>query len=176
VIDFTLSEVSNTMFDGVHATGPERMRAAVQRGIPLLVVPGALDFFNQGALDTVPDEYRKRPHYKHNPVATLVRVNEEEMRALGRDIASRISDAFAPTSVMVPTLGLSLIGVPGGPIADLAADAAIVDSLRARLPDSIPVEVLETDINSAEFGEAVAARFLEMLSRPEGALQHAVAT
>lgn len=163
VIDFTLSEVSNTMFDGVHATGPDRMRAAVERGLPLLVVPGSLDFFNQGPLDTVPDEYRKRPHYKHNPVATLVRVDAEEMRALGRQIAERISGATAPTAVMVPTRGLSLIGVPGGPISDPDADAAVIDGLRESLPESIPLEVLDTDINSPEFGEAVATRFLELL-------------
>ncbi|HYI33742.1 MAG TPA: Tm-1-like ATP-binding domain-containing protein [Glaciibacter sp.] len=165
VIDFTLSEVSNTMFDGVHATGPDRMRAAVECGLPLLVVPGSLDFFNQGALDTVPDEYRKRPHYKHNPVATLVRVNEEEMRALGRQIAERISTATAPTTVMVPTRGLSLIGVPGGPISDARADAAVIDGLRESLPASIPLEVFDTDINSAEFGNAVAERFLGMLAQ-----------
>lgn len=165
VIDFTLSEVSNTMFDGVHATGPDRMRAAVECGLPLLVVPGALDFFNQGALDTVPDEYRKRPHYRHNPVATLIRVNEAEMRTLGREIAERISDAVAPTAVMVPMEGLSLIGVPGGPISDSAAETALVEALRENLPASVPLEVLKTDINSPEFGEAVAARFLAMLER-----------
>jgi uncharacterized protein (UPF0261 family) len=164
VIDFTLSEVANTMFDGVHATGPDRMRAAVERGIPLLVVPGALDFFNQGALDTLPDEYRKRPHYRHNPVATLVRVNEDEMRTLGRQIAERISSAVGPIAVMVPTQGLSLIGVPGGPINDPRADAAVIDGLRDNLPESIQVDVYETDINSAEFGEAVATRFLGMLT------------
>jgi uncharacterized protein (UPF0261 family) len=163
VIDFTLSEVSNTMFDGVHATGPDRMRAAVERGLPLLVVPGALDFFNQAALDTVPDEYRRRPHYRHNPVATLVRVNKDEMRTLGRQIAERISDAVAPTAVMVPTEGLSLIGAHDGPISDHDADAALVDGLRERLPPSIPIEVLETDINSPEFGEAVAVRFLALM-------------
>jgi uncharacterized protein (UPF0261 family) len=164
VIDFTLSEVSNTMFDGVHATGPDRMRAAVERGLPLLVVPGSLDFFNQGALDTVPDEYRKRPHYKHNPVATLVRVNADEMRLLGHQIAERIGGATAPTTVMVPTQGLSLIGVPGGPISDSVADAALIEALRERLPESIPLEVIETDINSPEFGQAVATRFLELLA------------
>lgn len=163
VIDFTLSEVANTMFDGVHATGPQRMRAAVEQRLPLLVVPGALDFFNQGALDTVPAEYLKRLHYRHNPVATLVRVEEEEMRTLGREIAERLSDAVAPTAVMVPTKGLSLIGVPGGPISEPDADAALIAALREHLPSSIPLEVVQTDINSPEFGEAVATRFLAML-------------
>lgn len=169
VIDFTLSEIANTMFDGVHATGPDRMRAVVDRGLPLLVVPGALDFFNQGALDTVAEQYTRRQHYKHNPVATLVRVHSEEMSELGRRIAEILRGATGATSVMVPSQGLSLIGVAGGPIGDAGADAALIASLREHVPDSIPVEVLDTDINSPEFGEAVAARFLELMrgERPD---------
>jgi uncharacterized protein (UPF0261 family) len=163
VIDFTLSEISNTMFDGVHTAGPDRMRAAVEQGIPLLVVPGALDFFNQGAIATVPVAYLERQHYRHNPVATLIRVNGEEMSELGRRIAEKLGDATAPTAVMVPTGGLSLVGVAGGPIADAGADRALLASLEENLPAAIPVEVLSTDINSAEFGEAVAARFLELM-------------
>jgi uncharacterized protein (UPF0261 family) len=163
VIDFTLSEVANSLFDGVHATGPDRMRAAVDAGIPLLVVPGAADFFNQGALDTVPQAYRDRPHYKHNPVATLVRLNGPEMAEVGRQVAERIGTATAPTAVMVPNGGLSLIGVAGGPIHDAAADGALVDALRSDLPSTVQLTVMETDINSEEFGNAVADEFLQLM-------------
>ena len=165
MIDFTLSELANTYFDGVHATGPDRIRGAVDAGIPLLVVPGAADFFNQGALDTVPEEYRLRKHYKHNPVATLVRVRGEEMAVLGEQLAERLEAVTAPTAVMMPTRGLSLIGVPGGPIADEAADRALLDSLRQKLRSDIPIIELDTDINSPEFGNAVADQFLELLDR-----------
>jgi uncharacterized protein (UPF0261 family) len=93
------------------------------------------------------------------------------MRELGRQIAERIAGAVAPTAVMVPTRGLSLIGVPGGPIADSEADAAVIDGLRDELPASIPLEVLDTDINSEEFGNAVASRFLGLLAESGAADQ-----
>jgi len=162
VIDFTLSELANSLFDGVHATSDDRIRGAVDAGLPLLVVPGSADFFNQGPLSTLPDEYRERPHYKHNPVATLVRVRPEEMETLGRQLAERLAPATAPTSVLFPTRGLSLIGVEGGPIADADADAAFLRGLRSALRDDIPVTVLDTDINSPEFASAAATEFLRL--------------
>lgn len=163
VIDFTLSELANTYFDGVHATGPDRMRGAVDARLPLLVVPGAADFFNQGALSSLPEEYRKRRHYKHNPVATLVRVEADEMRALGEQLAERLCTAVAPTAVMMPTRGLSLIGVAGGAIEDREADLAFLESLRQHLRKDIPIVEVDADINAREFAEAVADRFLAML-------------
>lgn len=164
VIDFTLSEPANSLFDGVHATSDTRMRAAVDAGIPLLVVPGAGDFFNQGAMSTVPDRYRSRKLYHHNPVATLVRLETDDMTALGRVIAERLAGATGPTEVMVPSLGLSLIGVPDGPIADQRADIALIDSLRENLPHRIALTVIDDHINSAAFAKAVADRFLDMMA------------
>lgn len=170
VIDFTLSEPANSMFDGIHATGPDRMTAAVECGLPLVVVPGAADFFNQGPINSVPEKYQDRAMYHHNPVATLVRINGPEMSHLGAEIAARIGGATAPTSVMVPTRGLSLEGRSGGAIADEAADVALAESLRAHLRSDIPLELFNTDINSVEFGNAVASRFLDLVDESRKAM------
>ena len=60
VIDYTLSELANSLMDGLHATGPDRLRVAGRNGLPQVVVPGCVDFFNQGARDTLPERYRGR--------------------------------------------------------------------------------------------------------------------
>ena len=49
VIDYTLSEVANALLGGLHADGPERLTVAGKHGLPQVVVPGCVDFFNQGA-------------------------------------------------------------------------------------------------------------------------------
>ena len=54
VVDYTLSELANSLMDGIHATGPERLTVAGRLGLPQVVVPGCVDFFNQGPRDTVP--------------------------------------------------------------------------------------------------------------------------
>ncbi|AXH34779.1 UPF0261 family protein [Humibacter sp. BT305] len=165
VVDFTLSELANTIFDGIHATPPERMTAAPIAGVPTVVVPGAGDFFNQGPLGSVPDRYHSRAMYHHNPVATLVRVQEDEMRTLGRMIADRLRGASGPVEVVMPTGGLSLIGVPGGPIADASADRALLETLRAELPDDVVLIERPESVNDESLGRFVGERFIALAAR-----------
>ena len=167
VIDFTISELANSIHGGLHATSDSRMRAAVTSGIPLLVVPGAGDFFNQGAVENLPKEFLARKHYRHNTVATLVRINPEESAILGERLAKILSGATAPTCVVVPTKGLSLIGVFGGPLYDIDADRALAQSCELNLPAGIGFERVDLDINDEEFGHHVATRFLELIKQDQ---------
>jgi len=162
VVEYTVSEIANSVRNGIHATGPERMRAAAVRGLPLLVVPGAADFFNQGPRDTVPSEYAGRAQYFHNPVATLVRMSRDEMREVGRRLAAVVNEARGPVQVLIPSRGLSLIGVAGGAIHDEAADAALTEELCSAVRDPAVVEVVDLDINDPAFGRLAARRFIQL--------------
>jgi uncharacterized protein (UPF0261 family) len=162
VIEFSISELANSLFDGVHATDERRLTVAGQHGIPQIVTPGCADFFNQGPLDSVPDRWRDRPLYKHNPVATLVRIKSDEMTKLGRVLAQRLNGSVGPTAVIVPTRGYSLIDVEGGPLWDPDADLALVEALESDLRDEIKVERVDLPVNDPEFGRLVARRFIEL--------------
>src|SRR5258708_22628160 len=107
VVDYTLSELANSLMDGIHATGPERLTVVGAVGLPQVVVPGCVDFFNQGAPDTLPEKYRRRRSYYHNPVATLVRLEPGEMAELGRIVATRLNGARGPVSLAAPPRGFS---------------------------------------------------------------------
>lgn len=165
VIEYTVSEAANTAHDGIHATDESRMRAAADAGLPLIVVPGAADFFNQGPESTVPAEFLARKHYKHNPVATLVRVTSEEMPALADLIVSRIKDAQGPVEVVFPLGGLSLVGVGDGPLSDHRADERLADELEKRLPQSIPIIRSDHHVNEPEFARLVSTRFLQLMKQ-----------
>lgn len=169
VIELSVSELANSLFDGVHATDERRLTVAGGYGIPQVVTPGCADFFNQGPLDTVPERWRGRPLYKHNPVATLVRINRDEMAELGRVIARRLNGAVGPTAVVVPTRGYSLIDVEGGPLWDHEADMALVEALEAELRDDVAVERVDLAVNDPEFGRLVARRFIELAASAEAA-------
>jgi uncharacterized protein (UPF0261 family) len=166
VVDYTLSEVANSLLDGLHATGPERLRAAGAHGLPQVVVPGCVDFFNQGAPETVPERYRGRRSYYHNPVATLVRLDPGEMAELGRTIALRLNEAHGPVRVLVPTQGFSLADVEGGDLWYPEADAAFVEALGSALRDDVPLELVETHVNDPAFADLVAERYLALVSTP----------
>jgi uncharacterized protein (UPF0261 family) len=166
VIDYTLSELANTLLDGLHATGPDRLRVAGARGLPQVIVPGCVDFFNQGAPETVPAEYRSRKSYYHNPVATLVRLEPEEMTELGRIVAERLNDSRGPVQVLAPTQGFSLADVEGGDLWFPEADAAFLDALGSALRPDIPLELVDTHVNDPELADLVAERYLLLASTP----------
>jgi uncharacterized protein (UPF0261 family) len=162
VIDFTLSELANSLLDGIHATGPDRLRVAGRHGIPQVVVPGCVDFFNQGPRDTVPERYRSRKSYFHNPVATLVRLDAAEEAALGRDVAERLNEATGPVHVVAPTRGFSLADAEGGDLWDPEADRAFLDALGEALRPDIPYETIDAHVDDPEFAEVVAARYVTL--------------
>lgn len=163
VIDFTLSELANAMHPtGIHATGPRRLTVAGEHGLPQVVVPGCVDFFNQGAPEDLPDQYRDRKRYYHNPVATLVRLTADEEAELGRIVASRLSAARGPVRVLCPTGGFSLADVPGGALWDPEANAAFIDSLRESLPSAIPFEEVDAHVDDPDFADLVADRYLTL--------------
>ncbi|MGH2995807.1 MAG: Tm-1-like ATP-binding domain-containing protein [Gaiellaceae bacterium] len=169
VVDYTLSELANSLMNGLHATGPDRLRVAGAHGLPQVVVPGCVDFFNQGARETVPAEYRARKSYYHNPVATLVRLEPEEMAALGRVVAERLNEARGPVCVLAPTLGFSLADVEGGDLWYPEADAAFLDALGAALRSEFRLELVDTHVNDPAFADLVAERYLAMVSAPTSA-------
>jgi uncharacterized protein (UPF0261 family) len=166
VIDYTLSELANSLLDGLHATGPDRLRVAGAHGLPQVVVPGCVDFFNQGARETVPAEYRGRKSYYHNPVATLVRLEPVEMAELGGIVAERLNEARGAVHVVAPTLGFSLADVEGGDLWFPEADAAFLDALGSALRPDIQLELVDTHVNDPEFADLVAERYLVLASAP----------
>jgi uncharacterized protein (UPF0261 family) len=166
VVDYTLSELANSLMDGVHATGPERLRIAGRNGLPQVVVPGCCDFFNQGARDTVPERFRDRKSYFHNPVATLVRLSPEEGAALGRMIAERLAASSGPVHVVVPARGFSLADAEGGDLYDPPADRALIDALRDALRPEFAYEEVDAHVDDPAFADLVADRYLTLVKEP----------
>jgi uncharacterized protein (UPF0261 family) len=165
VIDFTTDELTDELVGGFHAAGPDRLRAIGRLGLPQVVVPGCIDFSVHGRPEAIPAALQGRPIYTHNPEFTLVRTRPDEMARLGHIFAERLNEAAGPVAVMVPTEGLSIPSVPGGPFWDPDADAAFLAALRADLRPDIPVSTHEHHINAPAFAAAVADRFVALLQQ-----------
>jgi uncharacterized protein (UPF0261 family) len=164
VVDYTLSEVANSLMNGLHTTGPDRLRVVGRVGLPQVVVPGCVDFFNQGPRDTVPERYKSRQSYFHNPVATLVRLSRDEEATLGADVAARLNEAIGPVRVVAPTRGFSLADAEGGALWDPVADGAFLDALSGALRADIPFEVVNAHVDDDRFADIVAERYLSLVS------------
>ena len=165
VIDYTTSELVDEMLGGVFSAGPHRLEAAGRKGIPQVVVPGALEVLNFGARDTVPAKYNvpERKCIIHNPNVCAVRTNREESAQLGTILAKKVSAARAPSAVMLPLRGLDAYEQPpDGPWIDPEADAALFAAIKENLREGIPVVELPYNINDAEFADATFNKFMEL--------------
>jgi len=165
VADITTTEWCDELIGGVLSAGPDRLGAAARAGIPQVVSVGALDMCNWGAIDTVPERFRDRNLYRHNPQVTLMRTTPAENAELGRIIAGRLNAATGPVALFLPLRGVSMIDAEGMPFWSPEADAALFDGIRASL-DRTVVELVELDlhVNDPAFADAMAGRLLAMLA------------
>jgi uncharacterized protein (UPF0261 family) len=163
IIDFTPSEIVGTLVGGIHYGGPRRMKRAGLLGIPQILVPACVDF-SVHHTTSIPDEFKNRPIYDHNPEFALARCTKEEMGKLGAYFAECANTSVGPTEIVIPGEGYSIPNVPGGVFWDRNADAAFETELMKNLKPEIAVEKLPLHANSKEFGIAVAQRFLSLIS------------
>ena len=92
VIDVTTTEVCDLLLGGVLSPAPRTASARSRaRACPMSARCGALDMVNFGAIDTVPERYRGRNLYVHNPQVTLMRTTAEENARIGDWIAERLN-------------------------------------------------------------------------------------
>lgn len=163
VLDVTTTEWCDEVVGGVLTAGPDRLTAAARAGIPQVVSVGALDMVNFGALDTVPERFRHRTLYRHNPSVTLMRTTPDESREIGRRIAAQLNRATGPVVLMLPLRGVSMIDAPGQPFHDPEADRALFATLRDHAGAGVRVRELDAHINDPAFANALADELLAML-------------
>ncbi|OJJ73951.1 hypothetical protein ASPBRDRAFT_41723 [Aspergillus brasiliensis CBS 101740] len=166
IVDLTTSEIADELVGGVLSAGPGRLDAAAEKGIPQVVSVGACDMVNFGTRDTVPERFRERRIYEHNPTVTIVRTDEEENRRIGEFIVRKLGRAKCPEGVvvMLPTGGISMMDVPGNGFYDGVADEVLFETVERGLKGTgVRVVRHEGDVNSKEFAESVGETLLQLL-------------
>jgi uncharacterized protein (UPF0261 family) len=163
-LDVTTTEFCDLVAGGVLVAVPERLESAGKRGIPQVVSLGALDMVNFGPLETVPERYRDRNLYVHNPTITLMRTTADECREIGRIISDKLNTATGPTVLFVPLRGVSAIATEGQVFYDPEADAALFETIRSLIdPAKVELHEVDTDVNDPAFALAMADRLHELI-------------
>jgi uncharacterized protein (UPF0261 family) len=163
VLDLTTTELADDVVGGVLTAGPDRLTAAGLRGVPQVISVGALDMVNFGPPETVPEKFKGRRFYQHNPTVTLMRTTPEENDRLGKEIAHKASAAKGPTAVLVPLRGVSAIDAEGKPFWWPEADRALFDSLRLWMSPHVKLVELDLHINDPQFAGLAASALLDMV-------------
>jgi uncharacterized protein (UPF0261 family) len=162
VLDITTTEVCDHLFGGILACTDDRFGAVARTRSPYAGSCGALDMVNFGAPETVPERYRGRKFYRHNPQITLMRTTVEENIRQARWIAGRLNRCEGEVRFLLPTGGVSALDAPGQPFWDPAADAALFETLVDQLEqtDRRKLRQIPYHINDPEFAQAAVEEFL----------------
>lgn len=162
VLDLTTTELADELVGGILSAGPDRLTAAARRGTPQVVSVGATDMVNFGPRSTVPDKFRDRRFYEHNPSVTLMRTTPEECRRIGEEIARKVKTSSGRAAILLPLKGISAIDGEGCSFDDSQARLALFEAIRA---NHGAVELIEIDrhINDEQFAQQAAAQLLELM-------------
>jgi uncharacterized protein (UPF0261 family) len=168
VIDVTTTEVADEVVGGILSAGPTRMDVFAHAGLPYVGSCGALDMVNFAAWDTVPERFRGRNLYRHNPHVTLMRTTASECTAIGEFIAAKLNAMNGPVHFLLPEGGVSALDRPGQPFHDPAADRALFEAIEKnfRAGARRKLERLPLHVNDEAFANALAAAWRAMGALP----------
>jgi uncharacterized protein (UPF0261 family) len=165
VLDLTTTELADDLVGGVLSAGPDRLTAAGAAGLPQVIAPGALDMVNFGPPATVPERFRGRLLFEHNPTVTLMRTTAGEMAELGSRIGRKVAAAKGPAEVFWPDRGVSALDADGQPFRDLAADDSCCTALDRELTAAgRTLRRVDAHINDPEFAILLADRLHQMIT------------
>jgi uncharacterized protein (UPF0261 family) len=162
VIDLSLNEIANHLFGGDYDAGPNRGSAALQRGIPTLLIPGNIDFLATGPIQEAEKRFPGRVYHIHNAAITAVRAERTELEAVAQILAQRCNAAKGPFSILVPLGGFSVFDHQGDPFHDPEGPEVFGKALKKYLQLGGSIHLLPYHINDPEFAEAILET-LEML-------------
>ena len=174
VIDVSTTEIADQIAGGTLSAGATRLDVFARHALPYVGSCGALDMVNFGAWDSVPERFRGRKLYRHNPTVTLMRTTVDENRAIGEFIAAKLNAMRGPVRFLIPEGGVSAIDRPGQPFHDPQADAvlfATIEQLFRSGPDR-KLQRLALHINDEAFAEALVAAWHEA-ARPTASARRA---
>jgi len=163
VLDLTTTELADEICGGVLSAGPDRVKAAPNAAIPVVIAPGCVDMANFFGKDTMPEKYKNRNLYEWNPNITLMRTNIKENIKIGQMIATAANLAKkGKVAVILPLKGVSMLDSKGNPFWDQDADQACYNAIKDNLRSDIPVVEIDCNINDKEFSDK-ATELLEKM-------------
>ena len=164
VLDITTTEWCDEIVGGVLGAGPNRLEAAGRNHVPQVISVGALDMVNFGPIDTIPEKFKSRNLYKHNPTVTLMRTTVEENIKFGQKIAEKLNASFGKTVLILPLKGVSMIDAPGQPFYGSKEDEALFDTLKNNIDkDKVNIVEMDNNINEKAFAQMAAEELIKML-------------
>jgi len=170
VLDITTTEVCDLLVGGYFKATEDRFGAVIRTRVPYVGSCGALDMVNFHAPETVPEQFKDRLFYYHNPQITLMRTTVEENQQFGRWIGERLNQMDGPVRFFIPEGGVSALDAPGQPFHDPAADQALFSALEQTVIQTGNRQIIRLphNINDPQFSDALVDAFRSLQRNRSG--------
>lgn len=165
VLDLSLTEILDHIHGGLADAGPDRGKAALQRGIPVVFAPGNSDFIISGPIDVAQVQFPGKKYHMHNPALTAVRTDLDDLKPLADHLAAMFTDAKGPVSFYMPLKGFSNHDSPYGHLHDTSIPGPFADYAKSVMPSNVEFRAIDAHFNDDAFADAIIAKARELLAK-----------
>lgn len=160
VIDISPGGVGEQLFDFGMQSGPTRLEAAGQAGIPQVISMGKVNIGSPTSRNyRKHPEYNERKKYEYDAARTFIRLSADELIQVADTMAEKLNKAKGPVKVIIPLGGWSAVDKKGTDFYDGELDRVFVDELKKKLKADIEVVEEEEDLDTPEFAQAIVRVF-----------------
>ena len=168
-MDLSLHEIIAAEVFGLGFSNGARNRLVVgcEKGIPMVVAPGALDFVDVYVKDFkhgIIGDYTKRKYNLHNNQVAHVKAFVHEAEQAANIVVERLNKAKGPVTVLLPLRGLRADSLPGQKLYDPDVDNAVRDILRNGLNANIKQVEVDANLLDMAFSEVAAREMLALIA------------
>ncbi len=119
---------------------------------------------NFGPMDSVPEKYKDRNLYKHNPEITLMRTTVEENVEIGKELADKWDKAEREIVILLPKKGVSMIDAEGQPFDGPEERETLYATIKDNISnDKVKIIEMDNNINDPEFALTAAKELVRLI-------------
>lgn len=167
ILDMNLHEITCEFFGGFCSGAYQRLYMASEKGVPQIVVPGAIDVLDYGVTlenrKSVLECVKDRQYYFHNAGIIHSKIKKDEAEKLGLVVAERLNRASGPLKVILPLGGFCEAGAEGKELCNKEVDQMLITSIEKFLKPTVDVIEVDANINDQEFSDVVIEEARKML-------------
>lgn len=167
VLDLNLHElVGEVIPDDIYRPMKPRLINSLRLDIPLVVVPGSINYLVFGPPDTIPSKYLGRQTHYHNPYNTNVRLSREELLTVAEHLCSKFYSVgrSVKAKLIIPLKGFSVLDIPGGPLYKPDDDVEFINYLVRSLSSLVGISEVNANINGSEVFNEVLTSFKTLVN------------
>ncbi|MHB8064367.1 MAG: Tm-1-like ATP-binding domain-containing protein, partial [Ruminiclostridium sp.] len=167
VLDMTLHEITCELFGGYCTGANDRLLKAVEKQLPMIVVPGAIDmidyYVEKG--ESGSEILQGRSFVYHNSSIVHVKIRKEEALQLAETIAERLNRGKAQIVVILPHGGFSSESAPDASLYSPDIDEAFIRKMKESLKEEIRIVEVAGNINSTECQNTIMEEIIKIIPK-----------